>query len=220
MGRAPRRPYSDRVPSIVVVDDRPLMARGVLLTLGDGGADAELGHDLDIVLTDVPTAGAVIDRERPDIVVIAVPDVDVADPAFELLARTSASGAPTIAIVRDPAPATCSAVLDTGCAGVVSETAPAIEVARAVAVVLAGGEHVDQTVLAALLVRGANAVLSRRELAVLELVAEGHTGAEIARRLDVAPSTVKTHLKHVFAKLDARDRAHAVARGFRQGILS
>ena len=46
---------------------------------------------------------------------------------------------------------------------------------------------------------------------MLELAAGGASNAAIARRLSVADSTVKTHLQHVYHKLGARSRAHAVA---------
>ena len=54
--------------------------------------------------------------------------------------------------------------------------------------------------------------LSERELEVLMLVAAGKTNQEIARELFVALSTVKTHIKNIYGKLDARNRTQALAR--------
>lgn len=62
--------------------------------------------------------------------------------------------------------------------------------------------------------------LSSRELVVLRLIAEGQTNAEIARSLDLATETVKTHVRHVLWKLEARTRAHAVTVGFRRDLIS
>lgn len=52
--------------------------------------------------------------------------------------------------------------------------------------------------------------ITDRELQVLELVAEGHSNREIARRLFVSPNTVKTHLAHLYEKLDVSRRTQAV----------
>lgn len=62
--------------------------------------------------------------------------------------------------------------------------------------------------------------LTERELQVLRGMAEGKSNAEIGRDLYVSEDTVKTHARRLFRKLRARDRAHAVAVGFRSGALS
>jgi DNA-binding NarL/FixJ family response regulator len=54
--------------------------------------------------------------------------------------------------------------------------------------------------------------LTRRERDVLELIARGLDNATIAKRLFVSSATVRNHATHIFAKLDVRTRAHAVAR--------
>lgn len=61
--------------------------------------------------------------------------------------------------------------------------------------------------------------LSPREREVLQLVATGYSAPEIAHLLALSPGTVKTHLKHVYEKLGARDRGSAVAAGLRMGLI-
>ena len=61
--------------------------------------------------------------------------------------------------------------------------------------------------------------LTGRERHVLRLVAEGYTNAEIAHLLTLAESTVKTHVKRILAKIDARDRAQAVVVAYRGGLM-
>ena len=62
-------------------------------------------------------------------------------------------------------------------------------------------------------------VLSERELEVLKLIARGETNRGVAALLFISEATVKTHLLHIYAKLDVNDRAAAVAKGFERGLL-
>jgi PAS domain S-box-containing protein len=62
--------------------------------------------------------------------------------------------------------------------------------------------------------------LTPRELQVLQLAAEGHSTRGIAAELVVSHGTVKTHLQHIYPKLNAPDRAAAVAAGMRLGLIS
>jgi DNA-binding NarL/FixJ family response regulator len=61
--------------------------------------------------------------------------------------------------------------------------------------------------------------LSPRELQILRLLTDGYTNEEIAERLHCAPATVKTHLVHLFAKLDVHDRVSAAVAALRGGLL-
>jgi len=54
---------------------------------------------------------------------------------------------------------------------------------------------------------------------VLTLVARGYANKEIARSLRLSEATVKSHLLHIFEKLDASDRTHAVTIAVRRGII-
>jgi DNA-binding NarL/FixJ family response regulator len=62
--------------------------------------------------------------------------------------------------------------------------------------------------------------LTEREMQVLRGMTDGKSNAEIGRDLYVSEDTVKTHARRLFRKLGARDRAHAVATGFRAGLVS
>ena len=58
-----------------------------------------------------------------------------------------------------------------------------------------------------------------REIEVLQLISEGLVNREIGQRLFLSEETVKSHVRHLLAKLQARSRAHAVAVGFRRGLI-
>jgi DNA-binding NarL/FixJ family response regulator len=59
-----------------------------------------------------------------------------------------------------------------------------------------------------------------REIQVLQLIAEGLVNREIGQQLFLSEETVKSHVRHLLAKLQARSRAHAVAVGFRRGLIA
>jgi DNA-binding NarL/FixJ family response regulator len=62
--------------------------------------------------------------------------------------------------------------------------------------------------------------LSEREITVLRLVAQGKQNRLIGEELNVSEQTVKTRLKNILGKLDARDRTHAVTIALRRGFIS
>jgi DNA-binding NarL/FixJ family response regulator len=61
--------------------------------------------------------------------------------------------------------------------------------------------------------------LTARERDVFRLIANGHSNGEIARELYISDTTVKTHVTHIFQKLDLRDRAQAVVLAYQTGIF-
>jgi DNA-binding NarL/FixJ family response regulator len=67
--------------------------------------------------------------------------------------------------------------------------------------------------------RWAELDLTKRELEVLQLIAEGQANREIAQQLVLAPETVKSHVRNLLAKLHARSRSHAVAIALRHGLI-
>ncbi len=58
-----------------------------------------------------------------------------------------------------------------------------------------------------------------REIEVLQLISDGLANREIGQRLFLSEETVKSHVRHLLAKLSARSRAHAVAVGMRRGLI-
>ncbi|MGN6171199.1 MAG: response regulator transcription factor, partial [Solirubrobacteraceae bacterium] len=77
------------------------------------------------------------------------------------------------------------------------------------------GKHLRRTSSPA----GRHATLSTREREIVGLVAMGETGPEIAEELHIAHETVRTHVRNAMDKLDARSRAHLVAKALGDGIV-
>lgn len=68
--------------------------------------------------------------------------------------------------------------------------------------------------------KSTNDALSPREIATIDLIGRGQSNKEIARTLGIAPETVKSHVKHIFLKLEVESRAQAVSRAHALGLIS
>ena len=82
----------------------------------------------------------------------------------------------------------------------------------------AGQKRIPADLAAELLVR-AKDDLTPREIDVLQLIADGKANKEIGDHLSIGEASVKSHVANILSKLDARDRAHAVAIGLKRGII-
>lgn len=63
------------------------------------------------------------------------------------------------------------------------------------------------------------AALTRRQRQILQMIADGHSTTQVARRLGLSSETIRTHTKAALSRLGARDRAHAVAIGLRSSLI-
>jgi DNA-binding NarL/FixJ family response regulator len=160
---------------------------------------------------------------RAELIVLLVPD-GRADMVRDVRLMAEAQpDALIVAVVRaDTSNAVLRRVLIAGVAGIVLDRDVDRALAPTVRAILAG----QLTVPSALGRQIAPQPLSHREKQVLALVVKGLTNREIAGRLYLAESTVKTHLASAFRKLDARSRSDAVARiqdpetGYGMGVLT
>lgn len=168
----------------------------------------------------------------PDIVVMDVrmPHVDGIAATRQL--RAQAPDVPVLALTTFDDDEALAGMLRAGAAGFVLKGAPADELQRAVRAVAEGGGWLDPAVTHRILDtyravpdprRRESATdlasLTQRERDVLTLIGAGRTNPEIAEELFVGEGTVKTHINHVFAKLDLRDRAAAVIFAYEHGLV-
>ncbi|QYM74738.1 response regulator transcription factor [Leucobacter luti] len=116
--------------------------------------------------------------------------------------------------------------IEAGASGYLVKAAPAAELIAGVRAVAAGHTVLAPSIAAQLVARVREPVepveaprLTPRETEILALVAQGYSNPSIAARLVIGESTVKTHLLHVFEKLEVSDRTRAVTRAMEWGIL-
>ncbi|GAA5190633.1 response regulator transcription factor [Rugosimonospora acidiphila] len=160
---------------------------------------------------------------RPDVILmdLRMPGMDGVAAITEL-ARSGSSARVLVLTTYDTDSYVLPAI-EAGATGYLLKDAPRDELLRAVRAA-AGGEAVLAPSVAARLMSRVRAPgagpLSQRELNVLELVAAGSTNREVAARLFISESTVKSHLLNIYGKLGVGDRAAAVAVAFNQGLLT
>jgi DNA-binding NarL/FixJ family response regulator len=113
--------------------------------------------------------------------------------------------------------------LDSGAQGYALKDGSPRELVEALDQVARGGSYVDPRLRPALLSRRSTErlpSLSNREREVLDLLAQGLTGEQVAERLVLSAETIKTHVRNAMTKLEAHTRVHAIAIALREGFIS
>lgn len=206
--------------TVVLADDHPLYREGVSRALTQSGrfqvvAEAEDGRSALRAIAEHRPDVAVVDYHMPDLDGIAV---------VHALTRDSSPTRVLLLTAFDESALVFKA-LQEGAAGYVLKDAPRQAIVEAVSRV-ARGQTVIPPELAGPLageIRDRRAddapLLSDREREVLALFAAGLSIPDVAERLFLAPSTVKSHAQHLYGKLGVSDRAAAVAEGMRRGLV-
>jgi DNA-binding NarL/FixJ family response regulator len=203
---------------ILLADDHPVVREGLRAML-----DAEPGLVVVGEASSGPQAEALAATLRPDIVLM---DLRMPDGGgVESIVRMTAAGLPcrVIVLTTYETDGDILRAVEAGAAGYLLKDLARAELADAVRAAARGETVLAPTVAARLVdrlrVRPERPHLSDRETAVLRLVADGCTNAEIGRRLFIGESTVKTHLLRTFTKLGVTDRTAAVTSAMRHGLL-
>jgi len=189
------------------------------------GMRAELSRDGADVVAEAATGAEAIaaaTRHRPEVVLLELrlPDQPGLEVCEALSARLPDSPIVILAERRDESSVT--AAIDSGARAYVLKDADDLDLGDVIARVLAGESVIDPRAASALIDsrRGTGAPkLSRQELKVLRLVAEGLTNPEIGKRLYLSRHTVKEYLSHAMRKLEAANRIEAVRKATELGLL-
>lgn len=205
---------------VLLVDDHPVVRAGlramfeefenitVVAEAADGGAAlaevarfAEQGHPLDVVVMDLqmkPVGGIIATRSI-----------------------TEQFRTPVLVLTTFDTQSDIVAAVEAGALGYLLKDAPPEQVQAAVVATAEGRRTLSPDIAATLMDRMHRPVitLSQRETEILTLLATGATNREMAQRLFISESTVKTHLVHIYSKLGVDNRTAAVATARAENLL-
>jgi len=204
---------------LVIADDHPIVRAGLTALFS-------LESDLEVVAeaSTPDEAVACAERENPDVVLMDLQFGSQSQATgVHATRRIRALEAPPYVLVLTnyDSDADILGAVEAGASGYLLKDAPPHELTAAVRAAAAGESALAPVIASRLLdrMRAPRVSLSSREIEVLELVAAGRSNSEVADRLFVSETTVKSHLAHIFSKLDVSSRTAAVSAARRKGIL-
>jgi DNA-binding NarL/FixJ family response regulator len=203
---------------VLIVDDHPVVRDGLRGML-QGQPDLEVVADV----ANGHQALAAVARHNPDVVLmdLRMPELDGVQATRRL--RADHPSVRVLVLTTYDTDTDIVHAIEAGATGYLLKAAPREQVFEAVRAA-ARGETVLAPAVAAKLMNRMRAApdhdqLTDRELDVLRLVAQGLTNRAIARRLRISEATVKTHLVHIYTKLDVDGRTAAVTTALERGML-
>jgi two-component system response regulator DegU len=209
---------------LMLADDHRMLREGLRRSLSDEGFDV-VGE-----ASDGDEAVRLADSVRPDVILmdVTMPDVDGVEATRRIHQQH-----PEIRIVMLTMHADQSVIaeaLRAGASGYLVKDCSTDEIADAVRLAASDEASLSPELATAMLdeVRrmdpdsvedDSDRVVTKREVEVLQLIADGCSTPEVAERLYISQKTVKNHLASIYHKLDARDRTQAVLQAVRMGIV-
>ena len=213
---------------VLLVDDQQLVREGLRRIL-----HPDEGFEIAGECGDGGEVADAVARLHPDLVVMDVrmKDVDGVEATRRL--RVEPEAPPVLVLTTFDDDEVLSGALRAGAAGFVLKDAPGEELIRSARTVAAGDAWLDPSVTERVLAAYRSAAPARddgatarideltpRERDVLRLIGRGASNTEIAESLFVSEATVKSHIGHIFTKLDLRDRAAAIVFAFDHGLVA
>ncbi len=215
---------------VLLVDDQPLLRTGFRMIL-EAESDLVVVGEAGDGVEAVDAVGAL----SPDVVLmdIRMPRMDGVEATRRVVGPQPRHSTPRVLVLTTfDLDEYVIEALRAGASGFLLKDAPADDLIAAIRVVGAGDAIVAPSVTRRLLDRFASRLpspdeptparvgtLTEREVEVLRLVARGLSNAEIAAKLYVSETTVKTHVGHVLTKLGLRDRVQAAVFAYESGLV-
>jgi len=199
----------------LIVDDHEVVREGLRLSLSRTAHIRVVGE-----AADGRSAIDLVGRRRPNVVLMDVrmPVLDGLEATKELTAKD-----PSVAVLIFTAYSERSLLgrgLESGAKGYILKEAPHDTLVRAIERVAAGDTFIDPALMPSFLSgRERDEMLTPRERQILQLLADGMSNADAAKRLFISQETVKSHVRHILAKLEADTRTQAVAIALRDAII-
>ena len=199
----------------LIVDDHEVVREGLRLSLSRAPHIRVVGE-----ASDGRAAIELAERRKPNVVIMDVrmPGLDGLDATKELMEKE-----PNAAVLIFTAYSERSLLargLESGAKGYILKEAPHETLVRAIEKVAGGDSFIDPALMPAFLSgKDREDMLTAREREILQLLADGMSNADAAQRLFISQETVKSHVRHILAKLEADTRTHAVAIALRDAII-
>lgn len=208
-------PTQTATTRVVLADDHALFRDGLATLLGRVGGIEIVG-----VASEGKQALELCKELMPDVLLVdlQMPGMDGLD-VLDTMSR-ELPGVRTIVLSAFDADEDVYRAVRAGAAAYCLKSSSPAELAETILAVAKGTENrIPAPLLAKLSTYIRRPRLTARELEILHLVAGGLSNMEIATTLHIAEGTVKTHIKSILAKLEARDRSQAMVIGMKRGLV-
>ena len=199
---------------ILCVDDHPIVRQGIA---------GLVGTEPDMILIGEAANGREAIQQfrlhRPDITLMDLQMGEMGGIDAIITIRNEFPDARIIVLTTYAGDAQALRALKAGARGYLLKNALHEELLDTIRAVHAGRKALSTEVSFGLAEHATDDVLTRAEIRVLQLIAQGDANKEIALRLSVSEETVKGHVSNVLSKLGAKDRTHAAMIAFKRGII-
>ena len=199
---------------VLCVDDHPAIREGIAAYIRNA-ANMQL-------VAEAVNGREAIEQYRtfqPDVTIMDLRLPDISGVEALLAIRREFGHARIIMLTTFDGDADIRRALEAGAQAYLLKTVPRSELLETIRKVHEGQRYVPPELAAQLAQHLGQNSLSRREIEVLEKIADGNRNIDIAAILFISEETVKGHIKHIMEKLEANDRTEAVAIGVRRGII-